>query len=105
MKKCLVLSLMVFMLILFVSAAGVFYRTSGSPFRYATVRGETVVFQGNGLYRYDPAWFAREGIVWDAVNLFIGLPLLAAAIYLTFRGSLRGRLLLEGLCFTSRTFT
>jgi len=40
---------------------------------------------------------AREGIIWDTINLFIGLPLLAIAIYLTGRHSLRGRLLLGGL--------
>ena len=37
--------------------------------------------------------------VWDAVNLFIALPLLALALYLSWRGSLRGRLLLGGLLF------
>jgi len=51
------------------------------------------------LYRYDPAWFAIEGIVWDVINLFIGLPLFAAAIYLNQRNSLRGKLLLGGFLF------
>jgi hypothetical protein len=54
-------------------------------------------FQGNGLYQYNPASVAREGVIWDAINLFIGLPLFTIAIYLTGRHSLRGRLLLGGL--------
>ena len=51
------------------------------------------------MYKYDPTAVAREGIIWDANNLIVGLPLLAVAIYLTRRGSLRGRLLLGGLLF------
>jgi hypothetical protein len=87
------------LLILAATAAGIFYRTPGASIEYVTVRGEQAVFQGSGLYRYDPAAFALEGIVWNAINLFIGLPLFALAIYLDRRDSLRGRLLLAGLLF------
>jgi hypothetical protein len=51
------------------------------------VRGEQATFQGSGLHQYDPASVAREGVVWDAINLFIGLPLFTTAIYLTRRDS------------------
>lgn len=51
-----------------------------SPIAYTTVRGGHAIFQGTGLYRYDPAWFALEGIVWDVINLFVGLSLFAVAI-------------------------
>lgn len=51
------------------------------------------------MYRYDPAWFALEGIIWDVINLCIGLPLFAVAIYLSRHNSLRGKLLLSGLLF------
>jgi hypothetical protein len=61
------------------------------------VRGEEATLQGNGLYRYDPAFLAREAIIWDGINLLVGVPLLAAGILLTRRRSLRGRLLLAGL--------
>jgi hypothetical protein len=97
MKNYILLSGLIFLLVLVATATGIFYRTPGSPIEYTTVRGEHAIFQGNGLYRYDPAWFAREGIVWDTINLFIGLPLFAVAIYLSQRNSLRGRLLLMGL--------
>lgn len=99
MKNNVWLSGVVFLLVLIATAAGIFYQTPSSPIEYTTVRGEQAVFQGSGLYRYDPAWFAREGIVWDVINLFIGLPLFAVAIYLSQQNSLRGRLLLGGLLF------
>jgi len=40
---------------------------------------------------------AREGLVWDAVNLLVGAPALLVAHELARRGSLRGRLALAGL--------
>jgi hypothetical protein len=99
MKILIFLSVLIFLMVLIATATGVFYQTPGAPIEYITVRGEHAIFQGSGLYRYDPAWFAREGIIWDVINLFIGLPLFAMAIYLSQRDSLRGRLLLGGLLF------
>jgi hypothetical protein len=97
MKIQTLLSVFIALLILVATATGIFYRTPGSPIEYITVRGEYAIFQGSGLYRFDPAYFALEAVVWDVINLFIGLPLFAAAIYLSQRNSLRGKLLLLGL--------
>lgn len=99
MKSHVLLSGLVFLLVLIAAATGIFYQTPGTPIAHTTVRGDYVVFQGSGLYRYNPALFTREGVIWDVINLFIGLPLLAAAIYFSQRNSLRGRLLLGGLLF------
>ncbi len=99
MKNITLLCGLIWLLVLVATATGAFYQTPGSAFEYTTVRGERAVFQGSGLYRYDPAWYAREGVIWDMINLLIGLPLLAAAMVLTKRNSLRGRLLLGGLLF------
>ena len=99
MKNTTWLSGLIFLLVLVATATGIFYCTPGSPIEYVTVPGQQAVFQGSGLYRYDPAWFAREGLVWDVINLFIALPLFAVAIYLSQRKSTRGRLLLGGLLF------
>ncbi|MBS1913891.1 MAG: hypothetical protein JST22_18020 [Bacteroidetes bacterium] len=93
------LHITIWLLVLAAAATGVFYRTPEPHIRMTTVRGEQATYQGSGLYRYDPASVAREGIVWDSVNLLIGLPLLALGIHLRRRGSLRGRLLLAGLFF------
>ncbi len=99
MKTKTLLCGLIWLLILLATATGAFYQTPGVHIEYVTVRGEQAVFQGSGLYRYDPAWFAREGVIWDVINLFVGLPLFAVAIYLSHRNSLRGRLLLGGLLF------
>ena len=99
MKNYVLFSAIIFLLVLIATATGVFYQTPGSRIEYTTVRGEQAIYQGTGLYRYDPAWFALEGVVWDVINLFIGLPLFALAIYLSQRNSLRGKLLLGGLLF------
>ena len=85
------------MLLIVATAAGIFDRTSGLPIENETVRGERAVYQGSGLYRYDPAAVAREAIVWDKVDLFMTAPLFAALIVFTKRGSLRARLFLAGL--------
>ena len=87
-------------LVLAVTATGVFYKTSGSSFESMTMHGEIATFHGTGLYQFDPDPIAQEGIIWDAINLFIGLPFFVIAIYLTSRHSLRGKLLLGGfLCY------
>ncbi len=99
MKFHILLSSLIFLLVLVATATGIFYQTPGSPIEYTTIRGEQVEFQGSGLYRYDPAWFALEGVVWDVINLVIGLPLFGIAIYLSQKNSVRGRLLLGGLLF------
>jgi hypothetical protein len=90
---------LVIILVLVGAAAGIgiFYRTTDPQIEATGIRGEHVVYQGSGLYRYNPASFAREGVVWDVINLFIALPLFAIAILASLKGSLRGRLLLGGL--------
>ena len=94
-----ILHLLILALVLVASAIGVLHRTEGGPIHYTTVRGEDATIQGSGLYRYDPAEVAGEGIVWDTVNLLVAMPLMALATLLAARGSLRGLLLMAGLLF------
>jgi hypothetical protein len=91
------LSGVILLLVLVATATGVFYHTAGAPIHFVTVRGEHATYQGSGLYRYDPAELSSEGIVWDVINLCLALPLFALALVFSWRGSLRGRLLLGGL--------
>jgi len=97
MRSQFVLYVLVFLLILGATTAGIFYKTPEPRIEHTTVRGQEAVFQGSGLYRYDPVVVVREGVIWDVINLSIGLPLFAAAIVLALRNSLRGRLLLGGM--------
>jgi hypothetical protein len=89
----------ILLLVLVAAATGVFSQTSGAHINFITVRGEHATYQGSGLYYYDPASVASEGIVWDVIDLCLALPLFLVAIVLSWRGSLRGRLLLGGLLF------
>src|SRR6266568_1214551 len=89
----------ILLLVLVAAATGVFYQTAGTHIDFVTVRGEHATYQGSGLYWYDPASVAREGMVWDVIDLCLALPLFAAAIILSQRNALRGRLLLGGMFF------
>jgi hypothetical protein len=99
MKNTTLISIIIFLLVLVATATGIFYKTPGAPITVMTARGQQATLQGSGLYAYDPLSLVREGVIWDVINLFIGLPLLAVAIYLSQRDSLRGRLFLAGLLF------
>ena len=99
LKIEIMFSVLIFLLVLAATSSGIFWKTPGAPIIHTTMRGEQVTYQGSGLYRYDPAPYALEGIIWDVVNLAVGLPLLGVAIFLSQRNSLRGRLLLGGLLF------
>jgi len=98
-KAVIWLSALVAVLVLVAAATGVFYRTPGAQISFVTIRGEHAIYQGSGLYRYDPASVAREGVIWDVIDLFLALPLFAAAIVLSQRNALRGRLGLSGMLF------
>jgi hypothetical protein len=98
-KAVIWLSALIAVLVLVAAATGVFYQTPGAHISFVTVRGEHAIYQGSGLYRYDPASVAREGMVWDMIDLCLALPLFALAIVLGQRNALRGRLLLGGMLF------
>jgi hypothetical protein len=83
-------------LALFAAAAGFLWPGAGEPFAYTSLRGEAVTINARGLYYYDTVSSAAQMQANDLITLLVGLPLLAAATALAFRGSLRGRLLLTG---------
>jgi len=83
-------------LALLAAGAGVFWQGTGDAYPFNTLRGETVMIQGHGLYRYDTVNSASQEIGTDFVTLLIGIPLLLTGILLSRRGALRGQLLLTG---------
>jgi hypothetical protein len=76
---------------------GAFYTGDGSILESMSVRGQRFFYLDSGVYRFNPVPFAREGRVWDSVNLLVAVPLFVVAWVASTRGSLRGRLLLGGL--------
>ena len=91
------LALLIIPLAILAAGAGLFWQGSGAPFPFITFRGETVMVRGHGLYQYDTVNSSSQEIGQDVVTLAIGVPLLIAALLLTRKGSLRGRLLLTGV--------
>jgi hypothetical protein len=83
-------------LALFSAAMGLFYETPGEPYSLTSFRGEEVTINGHGLYYYDTVSSAAQMQGNDIITLAVGLPLLVISTWLSFRGSLRGHLLLTG---------
>jgi hypothetical protein len=84
------------LLALFAASMGIFYPRPGQPYEHTNHRGETVMINGRGLYRYDTVSSAAQQQGNDVITLAVGLPLLALSTWFAFRGSLRARLLLTG---------
>ena len=95
-KTILFLALVIIPLALLAAGAGVFWQGSGAAFPFSTLRGETVMIRGHGLYFYDTVNSSSQEIGQDVVTLILGIPLLIAGIIMTRKGTLRGRLLLTG---------
>jgi hypothetical protein len=93
----LVLSLLICALVIAATAAALASPHSGPHVSALTVRGESATYQGSGLYRFDPLEVAREGLVWDAINLFIAVPVFLVALWRARLGLARGRLVVAGL--------
>jgi len=81
---------------LIAASAGLLYQNPGEPYPYINHRGESVMINGQGLYYYDTVSSAAQVQANDLITLVVGLPLLMVSVWLAFRGSLRGRLLLTG---------
>lgn len=90
------LAIIIIPLALLAAGAGVFWQGSGEPYPFETLRGETVMIRGHGLYRYDTINSSSQEIGTDIVTLLIGIPLLITGILLGYKGMLRGQLLLTG---------
>ena len=70
------------------------------------MRGDTVTVYGRGIYRYDGADMVAQAIPQDMVTLVLAVPLLAIALVLYRRNSLRGKFLLAGtLAYFLYTYT
>jgi hypothetical protein len=83
-------------LALIAAAAGLFYQAPGESYTHTNHRGEEVMIYGQGLYYYDTVSSAAQMQGNDLVTLVVGLPILVVSTLLSFRGSLRGKLLLTG---------
>lgn len=75
---------------------GIFSNQGPGPYEYETIRGQTVMIYGKGIYQHMSQAVAPQGISQDIVTLCIGIPLLFLSLHFTRKGLLRGRILLAG---------
>jgi hypothetical protein len=96
-KALITVCVLIAVLALVQSAAGVFWNSNGSHYSFTTLHGEIVPMYGKGIYRDNPAFNAPIQRGTDAVALILYIPLLVAGIILYQRGSARGHLFLTGI--------
>lgn len=78
------------------AASGLFWQAGDGAYDFTTQHGQTVQIYGQGLYRNDTAFKAPVYRGTDAVVLSLVLPVFLVSLWLYWRGSLRGGLLLCG---------
>jgi hypothetical protein len=88
--------LLISLLALAATTAGIFTANGQHHRSFLTLRGETFSIQGGGLYSHESVSGAAQAIGQDVITLLVGIPLLLVATYLASRGSLRGQLLQAG---------
>lgn len=81
------------------TSAGIFSESGPGEYEYTSIRGETVAIYGKGIYQHMSADVAIQGIAQDIITLCIALPLLLISLFMTKKGSLKGRMLLSGTLF------
>lgn len=90
------LVLIVAVLAIIASATGIF-STGGSQYEFQSLMGQTVTIWGVGVYKHMSADVAIQGIAQDYVTLFIAVPALLFALFLTRKGTLKSKYLLAGI--------
>ena len=74
--------------------AGLLTQGGDGPRSFTTLHGQTAQIYGHGLYQSDTVFSAATFRAVDLITLVVSVPLLAVALVLYHRGSLRGALLL-----------
>jgi hypothetical protein len=95
-KTITILALLIVALACAASTMGIFSNDGPGLYSYTSIRGKDVTIYGKGLYKDMSAEVAPQGIAQDYVTLFVGIPLLLVSLWLTGKGSKRGKYLLAG---------
>ncbi|NGP76557.1 hypothetical protein G3570_07930 [Balneolaceae bacterium YR4-1] len=91
------LSILIAVLAALASYTGIYSEGGPGPHSIESVRGETVIIYGKGLYRHMSKEVAPQGIAQDYVTLYLAIPLLFIALIWARKGSLKGRYFLSGI--------
>ncbi|MBU0935938.1 MAG: hypothetical protein KKI09_13335 [Spirochaetes bacterium] len=92
------LRIMVPLIIILASIAALagLWPADGEPFSWTTLRGEQLEINGRGLYYFDSVSSAAQMQANDLITLLLGVPLLVVSYILSWKNSLRGKILLAG---------
>jgi len=96
-KQITILVLFICITSLLTTLLGIFSNNGEGSYSYKTIRGETIVIYGKGLYRHMSADVAIQGIAQDYVTLFIGIPLLLLGLFYWRKGMVKAKFLLTGV--------
>lgn len=91
-----ILVLIIILLSLVASVAGLFITGGQGKYDFTTINKETVQIVGEGLYKNDSVSVVAQGKASDLITLVLGLPILIVSLYFANKNSLKARLLLTG---------
>ncbi len=91
-----ILVVMMAVLSIIASLCGILTEDGPGQYEYQSIRGETIVIYGQGIYQHMSKEVAIQGIAQDYVTLFIAVPLLLIALYYSGKESLKWRFVLAG---------
>lgn len=100
MRQKNIIAILVICIAFFASVAasfGIFSDSGTGSYDYMSIRGKSIPIYGRGLYHDMSADVAIQGIAQDYITLFLGIPLLLAALSRALKGSVRARFILAGI--------
>jgi len=100
MKNKRVLTILIILITILVAIAtsvGIFSDEEKGLKEFTSVHGEKIELYGKGIYHNMSADVAVQGIAQDYLTLFAGIPLLLIGLYMTLKGSLKGKFFLAGV--------
>jgi hypothetical protein len=81
------------------ASAGLFVTGGTGPYPFETLRGQTVMLYGRGLYANDSLFFGAAFRGTDVVTLLVGVPLLLISYGWSRRNALKGQIALIGVLY------
>ena len=95
-KSINILVLIIIVLALAACLFGLFSSGGIGQYEFKSINNETVKIYGEGIYKNDSISAVAQGKASDFVTLVLGIPLLISSLYLTTKGSFKGKLMLTG---------
>jgi hypothetical protein len=96
-KHITVLVILITSLAVIATLAGILSNSGNGGYEYESIRGQSVLIYGKGLYQHMSSDVAIQGIAQDYVTLLLAFPFLLFALFRFRKGSLKGKYMLAGV--------